>query len=206
MSEEKVRYLGVEIDRNLTWKDHVCKVRRSCLSNLARLSRVSSFLPFETKKRLYNALVLPHCCVVWMECGATLRHEIERLQNYGMRLITSSPRLACSAMLRSRLGWLPLEQRRRLFRFTLVHKCLLGRAPQYLCSKFVTNESLGLCTTRGSSNLYLKRPTTNFYQNSFEYQGAFDWNHLPNNIKTIRSETAFKSYVQNIYFGQLLEL
>ena len=94
VSEEKVRYLGVDIGRNLTWKDQVCKVRRSCLSSLARLSRVSSFLPFETKQKLYNALVLPHmdyCCVVWMECGATLRHEIEWLTNYGMRLITSSP-------------------------------------------------------------------------------------------------------------------
>ena len=65
VSDEKVRYLGVDIDRNFTLKDQVCKVRQSCLSSL---SRVSSFLPFETKKRLYNTLVLPHmdyCCVVW---------------------------------------------------------------------------------------------------------------------------------------------
>ena len=92
VSEEKVRYLGVDIDRNLTWKEQVCKVRRSCLSNLARHSRVPSFLPFDTKKRLYNALVLPHmdyCCVVWMECGATLRREIEWLQNYGIWLSTT---------------------------------------------------------------------------------------------------------------------
>ena len=114
-----------------------------------------------------------------------------------MWLITSSPQLACSAMLRGRLGWVPLEQRRRLFRLALVHKCLLRRAPQYLCSKFVTNKSLGLRTTRGSSNLHLKRPTTNFYHNSFEYQGAFDGNNL---IKTICSETAFKCYVQDLFF------
>ena len=154
MSEEKVRHLGVDIDRNLNWKNQVCKVRRSCLSSLAKLSRVSSFLPFETKKRLYDALVLPHmdyCCVVWMEYRATLRHKIEWLKNYGMRLITSSPQLACSATLRSRLGWVPMEQRRRLFRLALVHKCLLGRAPQYLCSKFVTNESLSLHTTTTST-------------------------------------------------------
>ena len=114
----------MDIDRNLNWKNQVCKVRRSCLSSLAKLSRVSSFLPFETKKRLYDALVLPHmdyCCVVWMEYWATLRHKIERLKNYGMRLITSSPQLACSATLRSRLGWVPMEQRRRLFRLALVH-------------------------------------------------------------------------------------
>ena len=141
---------------------------------------------------------MDYYCVVWMECGAVLRHEIERLQNYGMRLITSSPRLSCSAMLRSRLGWIILEQRRRLFRLALVHKFLLGRAPQYLCSKFVTNESLGLRTTSGSSKLHVKRPS-NFYRNSFEYQGAFDLNHLPSNIKTIRSEMNFKTYVQNLF-------
>ena len=70
MSEEKVRYLGVDIDRNLTWKNQVSKMRRSCLSSLTRLSRVSSFLPFETKKRLYNALVLPHidyCCLACLD-------------------------------------------------------------------------------------------------------------------------------------------
>jgi len=63
---------------------------------------------------LYNALVLSHidyCCVVWMECGATVSLEIERLQ---MQLITSSPWLACSAELRSRLKWVTLEQRRKL--------------------------------------------------------------------------------------------
>ena len=92
-----------------------------------------------------------------------------------------------------------------LFRLALVHKCLLGRAPQYLCCKFITNESLGLRTTRGSSNLHLKRPTTNFYHNSFEYQGAFDWNHLPNNIKTIHSETAFKCYVQKNFFWSVVK-
>ena len=31
----------------------------------------------------------------------------------------------------SRLGWIPLEQRRRLFRLALVHKCL--KSCQYLC-------------------------------------------------------------------------
>ena len=162
------------------------KIRQSCLGSLAKLNRVRSFLPLETKKKLYNALILPHidyCCVVWMDCGATLSHKIERLQNYGMRLITSSPRLACSAELRSRLKWVTLEQRRKLFRLALVHKCLHGRAPQYLCSKFATNWSLGLRMTRGSNNLHLKRPHTNFYRNSCEFQGASDWNYLPNSIR-----------------------
>ena len=101
-----MRYLGVEVDRNLTWKDHVNKVRRNCLSSLAKLRRASPFLSFVTRKLLYNTLVLPHldyCCAVWMECGVTLCQQIERLQNYGMR-ITSSPRLTHSADLRKEVS------------------------------------------------------------------------------------------------------
>ncbi len=105
VSEEKVRYLGVEVDRKLTWKDHIHMVKRKCLGNLAKISRVSSFLPLETKKLLYNAPVLPlldYCSIVWQECGATQSRRLERLQNYGMRLITS-PRLTPSADLRKKV-------------------------------------------------------------------------------------------------------
>ena len=46
-SEEKVRYLGVEVDRNLTWRDHVNTVRQNCLSNLAKLPGPVLFSPLE---------------------------------------------------------------------------------------------------------------------------------------------------------------
>ena len=60
-------------------------------SNLRRLKNV---LPSTTKNQLYNALVLPHmdyCSVLWQECSRELRQKLERVQNYGMRLILSQP-------------------------------------------------------------------------------------------------------------------
>lgn len=83
---------------------------------------------------MYNALALPnidYCCVIGMEYGVAL--------SGAMWLITSSPHLACRAELRSRLKWMTLEQRRKLFRLALVYKCLLGRAPQYLYFKFASS-------------------------------------------------------------------
>ena len=76
------------------------------VTNLVR--RISQFLPLHTRKSLYNALVLLHidyCCVVWHDCAATLAQGIERIQSYGMRVITS-------AELREKLQWTTLTDRR----------------------------------------------------------------------------------------------
>ena len=80
----EVKYLGVVVDEDLTWRKHLQEVRKKCLIGLSQLRQISQFLPMKTRKTLYNALVLPHldyCCVVWHECGATQSERIERLQN-----------------------------------------------------------------------------------------------------------------------------
>ena len=40
-----VRYLGVEIDRDLTWKAHIERMRQQCMGKLAVIRRVGSYLP-----------------------------------------------------------------------------------------------------------------------------------------------------------------
>ena len=46
------------------------------------------------KKKIFCALVQPHldyCSVVWQECSLELKLRLDRIQNYGMRLILSQP-------------------------------------------------------------------------------------------------------------------
>ena len=88
--QDCVRYLGVEIDRDLTWNAHIEKVHHQCMGKLAAIRRAGSYLPCHTRKLLYLAFVLPHldyCSVVWNSCGATLAKRIERVQNYALRMI-----------------------------------------------------------------------------------------------------------------------
>ncbi len=80
-----------------------------------------------------------------------------------------------------------------MLRLAMVHNCLNGRAPQYMCTKFTKNQSLGYCRTRGSDNLYLMRPKTELYRNSFEFRGAFHWNQLPSSMKVACSVNVFKN-------------
>ena len=103
-----VKCLGVVIDDGLKWHGHIAKVRKKCFAGLAKLRRLRDVLPVITKRRIYNAMVLPHldyCSVVWQECTMELRKKVERIQNYGMRLILSKPAGTPSDGLRQKLRW-----------------------------------------------------------------------------------------------------
>ncbi len=148
------------------------------------LRRLFPALPLRTRLMLFNALILPHlefCSSVWHQCGTTLSTRIQRIQNYEMRMITSPPR-TFSDELRSKLSWMTLYNRRSRM-LCKVHQCLHQQAPDYLCSKFTLNRG----RTRGGANVYLKRPKTELYKRSFEYDGGKMWNSLPSHLKNISS-------------------
>ena len=93
--KECIRYLGVIVDSQLKWKEHIQHVRQKCFMGLSKLQRISHFLPIPTRVKIYNALELPHldyCCVLWHSCRSVLTQKVEQIQNYGMRIITSSSR------------------------------------------------------------------------------------------------------------------
>ena len=73
----------------LEWSYHQDK----CLPSLAQLRRLFPAVPRRTRILLYNALVLPHvdyCSCIWGTCGVNLQMKLERIQNYAMRLKTST--------------------------------------------------------------------------------------------------------------------
>ena len=126
---------------------------------LAAIRRNNAFLPIDL--RLYKALVLPHldyCSVLWHECGSVVTQKIERIQNYAFRIITSSPSRTPSDDFRRQLNWQTLQFRSVNFRWSLVHKCILGLTPTYEVSKFQQNKSLGYCWTRGYNHIRVNNP------------------------------------------------
>ena len=85
-AEPKVKFLGVIVDKDLNWSEHVGSIRRKCLAGLRRI--------FLEEQGYYCTirLVLPHldyCSCVCNRCGVNLQMKLERIQNYAMRLITS---------------------------------------------------------------------------------------------------------------------
>jgi len=164
------------VDQNLTWEQQVSKVRQKSLAGLAFIRRASAYLPSSTRCLLYNTLVLPHlnyCSVVWHSCGKTIGDQLECVPNYAMRIVLKKPPRTSNKTLQNKLGWTTLR------RLPCSAKFIVVSAPPYLCSKFITNSEIGYRGTRGANKLHLLRSNTNFYRNTFEFQGAQCYNNLP---------------------------
>ena len=125
---------------------------------LSQIQRNGQSLTRRLKQQLYQSLVLDYCCMAWCECSVELQNNIERIQNYGMRLILDRPPRTLSPESRDVLKWDILRNRRRRFRLQMVQRCAHKYAPEYVNNRLNTNASLGCPCKRGYSKLNLKQP------------------------------------------------
>ena len=131
--------LGVLIDSNLSWDEHINKITKKIAQGIGAIKRVRDFLPRTTLHTIYNALVQPHfdyCNVVWGNCGATLHDKLQKLQNRAARVLTYSTYDISSSILLKQLGWSDLNHQQEKARATMVFKCRQGLAPGYLSALF----------------------------------------------------------------------
>ena len=83
----KFSYLGVVLDDNLSWKDHVEYVSSKVSRRLGLLSRIRSCLTLEASKQVYTSLLQPlfdYADVAW---GKSQRGVAKSYTPYGTVLL-----------------------------------------------------------------------------------------------------------------------
>ena len=80
--------LGLNIDENLSWKEHIHEISKKVASSIGALKRVRPFISLHTAIKLK-----PHfdyCSVVWDGLSQQLSEKLQKLQNRAARVITKS--------------------------------------------------------------------------------------------------------------------
>ena len=83
-SVENIKYLGVTIDKHLTWSVHVQNIIKKVSSTIACIRRVQNYLCKKQLIILYYSLILPHfdyCNSVWGNTFKTNITKLQKLQN-----------------------------------------------------------------------------------------------------------------------------
>ncbi|KAJ4427083.1 hypothetical protein ANN_24698 [Periplaneta americana] len=94
---ESVRYLGLDLDRKLTWNTHISnlvKRLRHKLYQVKHLLKGSSPLPLHLKRLTYFSLIRPiwmYGCGIWGSASNSQIRRIQTIQNRVLRLIVDAP-------------------------------------------------------------------------------------------------------------------
>ena len=89
-----VKYLGVQVDQELKWTNHLSIVTKKISRGIGILRYAKQYLPPTTIETMYRSLVEPYfryCCPVWGNAGVSIIGKLQKLQNRAAKLITNSP-------------------------------------------------------------------------------------------------------------------
>ena len=79
---KETKTLGVLVDENITWKNHIEATCKTNSKTIGMMRRVKSDISNENLKRLYKAFVLPHfdyCSLVWDNFSNNLKDRLQKL-------------------------------------------------------------------------------------------------------------------------------
>ena len=157
------------------------------------MKRIKGFILRDSLILLYRTLVEPYfryCNTTWGNCGTSLLHKLQTLQNRAAQVITGEA--DHSSMLKD-LNILNVSQLIKLDAVSIIYRTENGLVPDPVPDKvktwFTKCSSVHSYNTRAAAegNLVLPRMRTEKGKQAFIESGAKLWNEIPDSVKRSQS-------------------
>ena len=195
------KFLGVMIDSELSWKNHIDYISSKISKNIGLLSKARSMFSTETLTSLYYSFVYPYityCIHVWGSTFQTHLNKMVVLQKRIIRIIAGVNRRTSSKPIFDSLGILPIQ---KVFEYNIslfMYKFHHGQLPS-IFDIFARNSDVHYHYTRQNELLHLPMPRKEYVKRSFRYQAVLIWNvvyaHVNVNIKIGTFKKHLKRYL-----------
>lgn len=186
---KSAKILGVVVDSDLRFKDHVSSCIRRALSSLRALYYQRECLSITARKMLSDALILSHfnyCDIVYGPClDSNTALRIQRIQNSCIRFIYGIKKYSHVSHKLPELKWLKMSDRRLLHLQCFYHKVITSKIPPYLYLRLTFRSDVHNINIRFPHYLTPPCHRTALYERSFTYNIARLYNDLPAHLKTL---------------------
>jgi hypothetical protein len=197
---DSVTYLGVTLDSHLSFSANVTRTSNACFSMLRRIRSIRRSLTRPLLVSVITSLVLSrldYCLSLHVGLPSSTLWRLQRVLHASARLVYGASSFDRVTPLLRDLGWLSVKQRIDFRLGTFAFLCRKGLAPSYLSEELIAATSVpGRYHLRSASSGHfivprVRRPTLG--GRSFSVSAAQIWNHLPIDIISACSVSAFKS-------------
>ena len=169
-------YLGVKLDKNLNFAEHLGKIYKKASSRVKLLARVRHNIGPTTAQIIYKTMILPvllYCNNIVIAAPRTYKIPIENIQSRAIKIINNQ----------TNITRLPSVNHNRNKRCAIeVFKCLNGLAHRRFNGYF-TKLSHSKETRGNNLNLVLPKVRTEAGRKTFAFQGTLIYNKLPTDLK-----------------------
>ena len=196
-----IKYLGVFIDFNLSWKEHINYIVSKISRSIGIIAKLRHFVPYETLINIYKTLINPYIYYGICSWGNSAKTHLERLlvlQKRVLRLINfSDPKKhAIPFFLQTRslpINFLYFERTS-----IMMHDIFNKAAPFNLNNLFELPDNIHSHRTRSVLNncFFIENVRTELVKRSFLSTGPKIWNSLPLKIKQL-SKSQFKTAIRD---------
>ena len=201
---ELIKLLGVHIDENLNFTEHISKLCIKASKKVGVLSRLRNLIPCKAKLLLYKSFILPYltyCHLTWHFCKSSDKRKLERLQERALRVIYKSHTATYEELLRR--ADIPSLYNRRLQDITvLMYKVKHGLAPDCVSELFVRKGSTH--TLRNSDFVLSRFETIRYGKHSVRYLGPFLWSKLADSQRDSPNLSVFINKIRKLNLADIV--
>ena len=169
------KFLGVQIDANLTWKEHVNEICQKISRSIGVINRLKQTIPRKILLTLYNTMILPYisyCNIIWGNCAIYLSNRILILQKRATRIINNAQPLTHTDPLFKKFKILKVNDINRLQVAVCMYSCFNNLLPQTFNDLFIYNCAIHSHSTRTSQNIHLPLYKYNFSHTTISFSGG----------------------------------
>ena len=194
ISNDKI--LGVFVDNNLTWSNHIKHLTKKIASSIWLLSKIKKFLSQAHRVQFYKSYIQPHidfCNIVWGSSSEVNKLKIFRLQKRACKVILDY-NVDDSIEAMNSLKIMSIYDRLYLRKAKFMFKVYNNIAPAYISENFTlrNNENTNIQLRSSSAGCFIPpKPRTECFKQSLRYSGCLIWNSLPEEVKNAQTISTF---------------
>ena len=183
-AEDSVTLLGVTIDKELSFSDHVLNLLKKGNQKLHGLARISQYVNNEKLKMIMRTFIqsqFNYCPLLWMFHSRTLNNKINKLHERALRLVYRNDNLNFQELL-DLDNSVTIHQKNLLRLAIEMYKVKNNFAPVPMKNLF-EERNINNNLRKETSWIVPKVRTVNYGTETVRYRGPKMWEALPSSLK-----------------------
>ena len=196
-----IKYLGILIDQNLSWKYHIDSIVTKISKNVGLIAKLRHSVPRPILLNIYKSLVHPYQTyglAAWGQACKTYLNKFLILQKRALRLLYFTDWHEHAIPLFLEANVLPITF--LYYESTLTYDINNGKAPTNMLNLFQKTSNIHSYNTQSSTSgkFFVKSSRLEIQNNSFSRIGVRLWNKIPRYITDLLKELS-NEFCTNCY-------